>query len=84
MQTLDKSPETMVEYTQIEYRDERKEYRCRNHRESGSLAESPDGRRYGKVRPGAKRAGPKVINESGTAASTASCTNCWYKGLFSL
>lgn len=64
---LDKNRDTMVEYTGIEYRDERKEYRVNNPREFGSLAESPNGIGYGKVRPGANIA-LKVTNESGTAA----------------
>lgn len=50
---LDKSRETMVEYPGIEYRVERKEYRIAYHREFGSLAESPNGIGFGKVRPGA-------------------------------
>ena len=58
-ETLDKNRETMVEYLRIQYRDERKEYRYPIRRESGSLAESPDGVRYGKVRPGANCDAPK-------------------------
>ena len=80
---LDKERAAMIEYFRIQYRVERKEYRYPNLRESGSPAESPDGIRCGKVRPGANLC-PKVINESGTAAQTASCTECWYKGLFYL
>ena len=68
IEMLDKQRDAMVKYLGIKYRDERKEYRCRNHREFGSLAESPNGERCGKVRPGAKLYAPKVINESGTAA----------------
>jgi len=71
----------MVEYSRIEYRRERKEYRISNLREFGSPAVSPDGIEYGKVRPGAKSA-QKVINESGTAAQTASCTNVGIRGFF--
>jgi len=50
---LDKTGLRMVEYSRIEYRGERKEYRPSNNRESGSAAESLDGIGYGKVRPGA-------------------------------
>ena len=55
---LDKSGETMVEYSGIKYRVERKEYRIASLREFGSPAESPNGIGCGKVRPGANH-GPK-------------------------
>ena len=71
----------MIEYTGIQYRDERKEYRVNNLREFGSPAESPNGIGYVKVRPGANIA-LKVTNESGTAAQTASCTNAGIRGFF--
>ena len=48
---LDKRYVWVVKYTGTEYRVDRKEYRDRNRRESGSLAESLGGRSYGKVRP---------------------------------
>ncbi len=51
--SLDKCMERMVKYPRIEYRCERKEYPAENFREFGSLAESPNGGRQGKVRPGA-------------------------------
>ena len=53
IEKLDKSNQRMVEYSRIEYRDERKEYRISYFREFGSAAESPDGIEHGKVRPGA-------------------------------
>ena len=78
---LDKDLCRVIEYTGIQYRDERKEYRINNRREFGSPAESPNGIGSGKVRPGAKHT-LKVINESGTAAQTASCTNDGIRGIF--
>ena len=51
---LDKVCHRVIKYPGIKYRVERKEYRRSNHREFGSSAESPDGVRHGKVRPGAK------------------------------
>ena len=43
----------MVKYQRTEYRDERKEYPAGCRREFGPLAESPNGEKQGKVRPGA-------------------------------
>ena len=51
--SLDKGRGAMVKYLRIEYRIDRKEYSAENLREFGSLAESPNGRRRRKVRPGA-------------------------------
>ena len=81
---LDKTAASVVKYSGIQYRDERKEYRSRQpFREPGPLAGSPGRGERGKVRPGANPC-PKVINESGTAANTASCTDVWYKRYFYL
>jgi len=66
---------------EIKYRVERKEYLFGSLREPGSPAESPGGGEVGKVRPGAKCA-KKVINESGTAAKTASYAHGGYRGCF--
>ena len=52
VEKLDKAGMTMVKYSRIEYRVDRKEYRNSSLRESGPAAESQDGDEYGKVRPG--------------------------------
>ena len=71
---LDKSLKKVIKYNPIEYRVERKEYHLSNHRESGSSAGSPDGKAVGKCVRERTCSYPKVINESGTAALSASCT----------
>ena len=62
----------MVKYYGTKYRCDRKEYSAERIREFGPPAESPNGNRRRKVRPGANVI-QKVINESGTAAKAASC-----------
>ncbi len=79
---LDKSLCWVIEYTGIKYRDERKEYRCQKTSESpGHWLKARMVFPVGKcVRERGKAL--KVINESGTAADTASCTDAGIRGFF--